>query len=396
MAAAQRVLIVSEHPYPDHATLRRNAGQLVEAGLEVDIVCLAPANAGTGAGGHPSVHLHTLRMDHRRTGALRYVQEYVGFFAWAFAVSTCLSLVHRYTAVLADNPPDFLVFASLVARIRGARVVLEMFELTPELTAARMRMSPRHPMVRVTRAIERLAIWWADQVIVVSEQCRDMLASRGVDAGKMTVVPNTIPAPPEFGPPSHQPPPFVVTHCSLIERYGVQVAIQAFAQLCPRWPDLTFRVLGEGDYKPQLVQMVNDLGLTDRIVFRGFRPWIKAIEEIRQAEVGIVAIVADGYGELLLPTKLLEYADNEVPVACANLPTIRKHFPADAIGYFEPGDAAGLAAQLDRMLRDRNAARAQAVRAKAAMRALSWEILAPRYMAALGLNGAHPMAGAAA
>jgi glycosyltransferase involved in cell wall biosynthesis len=111
------------------------------------------------------------------------------------------------------------------------------------------------------------------------------------------------------------------------------------------------------------------------------------MSEIRQASVGIVAIVADGYGELLLPTKLLEYAEHEVPVVCARLPTIAHHFPADSVAYFDPGDAAGLAAQADRLLRDRLDARSQAARAKLAMRSFRWEALAPRYMAALGVAG---------
>jgi glycosyltransferase involved in cell wall biosynthesis len=112
------------------------------------------------------------------------------------------------------------------------------------------------------------------------------------------------------------------------------------------------------------------------------------MQEIRAAAVGIVAIIADGYGELLFPTKLLEYVEHDVPVASARLPTIADHFPTDTLAYFEPGDAAGLARQIDRLLRDRSEAEAQARRAKAAMRSFRWDALAPRYMAALGFQTA--------
>jgi glycosyltransferase involved in cell wall biosynthesis len=108
--------------------------------------------------------------------------------------------------------------------------------------------------------------------------------------------------------------------------------------------------------------------------------------EIRQAAVGIVAIIADGYGELLLPTKLLEYVEHEVPVVCARLPTIAQNFPADTVAYLEPGDAAALAAQIDHLLRHRREAEQQARRAKAEMRKFSWDVLAPRYLSALGLD----------
>lgn len=382
MAPAPRVLIVSEHPYPDHATLRRNVAQVLDAGVIVDLLCLAGAKQQAAGG----LSVFQLRMEHRRTGALRYLQEYLGFFAWAFAKACVLSTRHRYVAVLVDNPPDFLVFVSMIARWRGARVVLEMLELMPELTAARMKLERRHIVIRAARLIERAATRYADQLIVVSRQCQDILIARGAAARKMSILPNTPPLvfPANGVSPSAQPT-FLITHCSLVERYGVQVAIRALALLRPRWPELTLQVLGEGEYKPELIDLARELGLEDRVVFRGFLPWPDAMAEIRKAAVGIVAIIADGYGELLFPTKLLEYVEQEIPVVCARLPTIADHFPPDSLAYFDPSDATGLADQADNLLRHRKEAAQQARRAKLVMRDFSWAVLAPRYMAALGL-----------
>lgn len=398
MASTKRVLIVSEHPYPDHATVRRNVRQLLDTGHRVDLVCLAPGDRAVHAAERGSgLEVFALHMAHKRTGAMRYLQEYLGFWLWSLAVSSALALRHRYAAVLVDNPPDLVIFVSALARLRGARVVLEMFELTPELTAARLKLAPDPLLVRTPLVVERLATWWADQIIVVSRQCQEVLVGRGVDPRKISVVPNTLPVPPVVAwvrPESETP--FIVTHCTLIERYGVQIAISALAQLQSRWPDLTLRVLGDGEYKPRLVALVAELGLEDRVVFRGFRPWLDAIAEIRQAAVGIVAVIADGYGELLLPTKLLEYALNEVPVACADLATIRQHFPTDSLAYFDPGDASALARQIDRLLSDRREAREQAGRAKSAVQSLAWDVMAPRYMAALGLALDSPLVAATA
>jgi glycosyltransferase involved in cell wall biosynthesis len=316
------------------------------------------------------------------------VWEYLAFFLWSLPIAVALSLRHRYEAVLIDNTPDFLVFVAFVARWRGARIVFELFELTPELTAARLRLDRTHPALRIARWIERLATGWADHLIVVSQQCKDILVERGVDAARISILPNTpLTRAIASADQTTSEPDFLVTHCTLVERYGVQVAIRALALLRRDWPDLRLRVLGDGEYKPVLIELARELGLDDRVIFRNFVPWSEAMAEIRQSALGIVAIVADGYGELLLPTKLLEYVDNEVPVVCARLPTIGHHFPNDSLAYFDPGDPAGLAAEADRLLRNRAEAREQARRAKIAMRAFSWDALAPRYMAALGLAG---------
>jgi glycosyltransferase involved in cell wall biosynthesis len=398
LAAAHRVLIVSEHPYPSHATLRRNVEQLLDEGARVDLLCLASSRPRDGEDeGQALLRVRRMRLEHRRSGALRYMWEYLAFFLWSMPIALALSIRHRYTAVLVDNLPDFLVFVGVIARWRGARVVLEMFELTPELTAARLRLAAGHPILRWARWIEWAATRWADHVIVVSKQCMDVLVQRGLEAEKISILPNTQPAAVLSAAFDPSPPEadFIVTHCSLVERYGVQVAIRALDLLRRDWPDLTLRVLGDGEYKAALIELSEELGLADRVVFRGFLPWSAAMAEIRQASLGIVAIIADGYGELLLPTKLLEYVEHDVPVVSARLPTIVHHFPPGTVAYFEPGDAAGLAAQADRLLRDRKAAERQAEQAKVAMRSISWDVLAPRYLAALGLQQRGGMAGAA-
>lgn len=388
MATAKRVLIVSEHLFPAHATLRRNVAQLLDEGYGVDLVCQADPRRSTDSMRNPSgLRVFQLHLEHRRTGVLRYLFEYFAFFFWSLALCLGLSLRWRYLAVMIDNPPDILAFVSLIAKLRGVRIVLEMFELVPELTAARLKLDWDHPTVRVTRLIERIATSWADHVITVSQANKEVLMRRGVDAGKISIVPNTIP---RAGTVERAPlpdAPFVVTHCTLVERYGVQIAIRALSLLKDQWPDLTLRVLGEGEYKAELMRLARELGLEKQVVFRNFVPWSDAMAEIRQAAVGIVAIVADGYGELLLPTKLLEYVEHEVPVACAFLPTIAQHFPPDSLAYFPAGDPAGLAEQIDRLLHHRREALEQTRRAKVAMKGFSWEALAPKYFAALGLDG---------
>jgi glycosyltransferase involved in cell wall biosynthesis len=97
-----------------------------------------------------------------------------------------------------------------------------------------------------------------------------------------------------------------------------------------------------------------------------------------------VPVIADGFGELILPMKLLEYVGIGVPVACARLPGIEEHFPEDTLAYFAPGDPHDLARQVERLLRDPEGAQRQAERALVALEGIRWEAVSPRYLAALG------------
>lgn len=387
MTTVQRILVVSRHPYPIGTTLRRNLTQLVGWGVNVDVVCLTSRfRWASHVMDQPGLRLYGIPVRARRTHAFWYPLHYLTFFLWALVVVSLLGLLRRYDVIEVDNTPDFLIFTTLLARIRRPRIVLFSMELMPELTAARLRLDPRAVPVRVATSLERAATAWADHVITVSEPCRRILLGRGLPSDKVTVVPNSHPVA-DLGPARPSQPPFLVIQTTLIPRYGVHIAIQAMAILASEWPGLTLRILGQGESEPRLVELTNRLELQDRVHFsHGFLPWRPMMDQVRQATLGLVPMLADGYGDLCLPNKILEFAALGIPVVCSRLPAIEEHFPEDSLAYFDPGDPAGLAAQVRRLLDDPSAAKQQASLARAAMEGLAWESVSSRYYDALGLN----------
>ncbi|HEX6493271.1 MAG TPA: glycosyltransferase [Candidatus Dormibacteraeota bacterium] len=375
-----RVLMISQHPFPSNPTLRRNVEHLLRQGATVDVVCTTDHLDHAPRHG---LRVHAVRLAHRRL-QMWYPLEYLAFFAAAFPRVCRLSLRTRYDVVQVDNLPDFLVFAALPARLRGARVVLFMYELMPELTASRLQVRIGHPVVRLSHRLESVATAWAGHVVVVTEHCRRTLVERGVEPHKLSVVPNT-----QAGVGQHvrddvssgRPSMVIVT--TLIERYGVHVALEALARLREEWPELTLDVLGEGEARPRLEQLARRLGVADRVHFRGYVPWNEAMTLVRDATLGIVPVVDDGYGSWLLPNKLLEYVSHGVPAVCSRLTTMVDYFPEGSVAYFEPGSPAALAGEVDRLLRDPGERRRQARRAREAYEAVRWENVAGRYDAAL-------------
>jgi glycosyltransferase involved in cell wall biosynthesis len=379
----RRVLIVSQHPYPDAPLLRRNVEHLAAQGVQLDVVCMKSLSSRALAEVPRQVRMITLPVKHQRAHRLNYLVEYVAFFALALPIVSALGLRHRYRTVQVDNLPDFLAFAALIPRMRGARLVLYIYDLLPEMTMTRLRLQPRHWLVRLARRIEQSSVRWVDHVITVSEGFRRLLIERGADPQKVSVVYNTQPLATQRRQAA-EGGPLLITHATLVQRYGVQVAVQALPYLRTAWPSLRYEILGRGEYRPALERLAVELGVDDIVGFPGFLPWRQAMDRISRANVGIVPVIADGFGELILPMKLLEYVGIGVPVACARLPGIEEHFPEDALAYFAPGDPHDLARQVERLLRDPEGAQRQAERALVALEGIRWEAVSPRYLAALG------------
>jgi glycosyltransferase involved in cell wall biosynthesis len=386
----KRVLIVSQHPFPGHPTLDRNVNLLLDSGVQVDVVAQnspSPLRGGLGRGypTRPAVRLYTMRQVQRRTPAFWYAIQYLTFLCWAFAVVSYLALRTRYDVVQVDTMPDMLVFATAVPRLRRIPIVLYVFDLMPEMTMERLGVGEQDRRVRLVARLEQAAAHWADRVITVSELFRRALAGRGLDPRSVTLVANSHPM---IGFPRREPPtsPLLVMQTSLIERYGVDVAVRALPLLVPRWPDIKLRVIGRGGQLETLIHLAESLGVSDRVSFSGaLLPWREAMNEVRQATVGIVAIRSESYGDLILPNKVLEMVALEVPVVCSRVRGIREHFPESTLAYFDPGDHLSLATQVARLLANPEEASRQAERAKAAMEPLTWEQASQRYVEALGV-----------
>src|SRR4029079_1422114 len=101
----------------------------------------------------------------KRGSLLRYFFEYAAFFAWAF-VRVPIQMRRRHYAIIDVNTlPDFLVFAPVVASWMGAKIVLDMHEITPEFYMSKYGIPPDSWLVRLMKFQERISMGFPDHVI---------------------------------------------------------------------------------------------------------------------------------------------------------------------------------------------------------------------------------------
>ena len=109
--------------------------------------------------------------------------------------ASCAQLARdwRPDVVIASStyPMDIWVARSL-ARRAGARLVFEVHDLWPLSPIELSGMSPRHPFAMLCAAAERSAYREADRVVSMLPKVHDYMASRGLDTGKLVIVPNGI------------------------------------------------------------------------------------------------------------------------------------------------------------------------------------------------------------
>ncbi len=279
--------------------IQRQAAAALDGGFEVDVICLREP----GEPPHEivdGVWVRRLPVRHDRSAsAAAMAAEYLRFIVLATLAVARLDRHRRYDVVHVSNPPDLLVLSALLPRLRGARVIFDVHDLTPEMFDWRFAGFPGGGLVyRLLVFQERLACRIADRVMTVHDSCAAVLKGRSVPSGEpVTVVMNTLderllPAVTHEVRGEWHRPIRLVYHGSLTHLYGVHLLIEALAKLDSDEP-VELSVLGDGDEQPRLEALVADLNLEDRVHFsKGFRPIDEALEKVAAADIGVVPLVS--------------------------------------------------------------------------------------------------------
>jgi glycosyltransferase involved in cell wall biosynthesis len=316
---------------------------------------------------------------HQGASAATYLREYASFFVRAAARLLELNRRHAFALVQVHNPPDLLVFATLLLKLRGVPVVVDLRELMPELFMSRFGLERQGLIVRILTVMERFSCSYANAVLVLHERHRRIMEGRGISPGKLTQVMNcpddaifSLGAP--RSRPSQERRFVVLNHGGMMERYGVDLLVRAVARVRGEIPGLQLELYGTGDHLPEIERLVDELGVNDLVRFHGQRPLEEMPDAIAGADVGVAPMRQDVFTDCGLPTKLLEYVALGLPAITSRTATTADYFDDDMVAFFTPGDAEDLARQLLHVYHNRAGALARAERAQRFTRAHNWTI----------------------
>jgi glycosyltransferase involved in cell wall biosynthesis len=369
-----RVAMVACSYFETDARIRGAAQALIARGHRVDFLCLVdPGSRVARRAGF--LHFHRLPVSRERGGRARYALRYGRFFLWTLGVLSWLGMRRRYDLVYVHNMPNFLVFAAVVPKITGARILLDVHDPAPELLAAISGGGLPAWLRRLVRAEERVSLWFADALMTVNESMRQRLATIGPRPTPIAVVMN-LPDPDTFHPADASGQDAreqrLVYSGTLSHRHGIDLALQAVATLAGEYPNLRLRVIGEGPEQATLVALAGDLGIAQRVEFTGFVGVDQVPALVQGAVAGLSPHRADDFGSLVFSMKVPEYISLGLPVICAGSRTMRHYFSDDELLFFEPGEAADLARAIRELLDDPASAEHRVERSRHRLKQLDW------------------------
>ena len=343
----KRICMVTHSFYESDNRILRYAETLAARGDEVHVIALRRSLDLKLEETINGVRLHRIqdRLGRREASA--------GSFLWPLLRFTSVSSwwlarhghARPFDVIHVHNIPDFLVFSTWYAKLRGSRVILDIHDIVPEFFGSKFGVGADSVVVRALRLIERLSAAMADRVILANHLWLDRYCARSAPRAKCIALINHVDEQVFHPVPLKRKStaPTVVFPGGLQWHQGLDIAIRAFVPLRKRLPDARFEIYGEGGTISSLQVLVAELGLEDAVHFHEPVPLREIAQIMADADLGVVPKRADSFGNEAYSTKIMEFMSVGVPVVVSSTKVDRHYFDDTVVRFFPSGDSESLA-----------------------------------------------------
>ena len=207
------------------------------------------------------------------------------------------------------------------------------------------------------RYVDRVFARGARRLIAISEAVREFLLAAGHDPAKLVTIHYGLDELPsaasEVRPEAAGIPadvPLLLAAGRLIAQKDHATLLEAFARVGERHPRARLAILGSGPLEGEIEAQIRARSLDETVVLPGrqeIRDWLE------RADVFVHTSRWEGFGIVLLEAMLAS-----LPIVATRVSAVPEVVAdGDTGALVEPGDAAGLAAAVDRLLSDPDEAR---------------------------------------
>lgn len=352
--AKLKVSMVSYSFYEGDNRVRRYAETLAARGDHVDVIALRLEDQSRY---EEICGVHVYRIQRRTVnekGKLTYAWKLALFFFQSMAFLTYKHLRNSYDLIHVHSVPDFEVFAAWFPKLTGAKVILDIHDIVPEFYMSKFGTRPGSLGVRILLFLERISTAFADHVIISNHLWRDTLLSRCLVDRKCSPIVN-FPDPLIFrrGSRTRADNKFIMVYPGTLNYHqGVDLAVRAFASVKEQMPEAEFHIYGAGPGKPEILKLIEELGLAGRVRMKDRVPLHVVASVIENADLGVVPKRGESFGNEAFSTKILEFMALGVPVLVSDTKIDRYYFKDTEVQFFKSGDQEDLAKNMLRLVRD--------------------------------------------
>ncbi|MBD3317336.1 MAG: glycosyltransferase [Chitinivibrionales bacterium] len=371
-----KVCMVAYTFYEGDNRVRRYAESLAARGDHVDVFALRQEGSGrrTRLQGVNIYKIQRRPVNERKQRD--YLLRLLMFMLRSAWHLTLRFAAQRYDLVHVHSIPDFEVFAGLIPKLGGAKIVLDIHDIVPELYVGKFGVGKKSPLFKALVLVERLSASFADHVVIANDIWHERIISRSVRGAKCSVIMN-YPDPSLFSrrPQVPHPGKFILLYPGTLSRHqGLGTAIEAVDILRERIPGLELHIYGSGTDEQYFVKMVKDRALEDKVLFKGLITIDLVADVMAQADLGVEPKSSEGFGDEAFSTKILEFLMVGTPVVVSDTRVHQLYLTDKEVKFFRAGNSGELAEGIGALYQSPELRRGYTERGLAFMSENNWAV----------------------
>jgi len=368
--------------YESDGRIKRYAETLATRGDHVDVISLKNTS-------QPSFEnikgVNVYRIQERipnEKGKLSYFEKLLRFWVRSFLFVSKKHFKNRYKLIHVHSIPDFEVFAAILPKLSGSKVILDIHDIVPEFYMSKFDHMNKGILFKSLVAVEKWSAAFADHVIISNHIWREKILSRSAGRNKCTTILN-YPDPSIFYKRlrTRNDHKFIIIYPGTLNWHqGLDLAINAFEVISPQIPEAEFHIYGRGSELDKLKNMVNEKKLQDKIRFLSPMTVENIAELMANADLGVIPKRNDPFGGEAFSTKSLEFMSLGVPLVMSETKIDRYYFNDSVVKFFKPENVDDLASAMLEMIQNEEIRKKLSENALKFVQDFSWERKKQEYL----------------
>lgn len=304
----------------------------------------------------------------------------------SFLINSSLFLIFKniknhYQLIHVHSIPDFEVFAALIPKLMGSKIILDIHDIVPEFYASKFNVKENSFIFKSLIFAEKISIAFSDHLIIANHIWQKKLLSRSVENDKCSVYLNYPDQNIFFQRKrtrDHQKL-ILIYPGTLNWHQGIDIAIKAIAEIVKTFSNIEFYIYGDGPEKLKILELANELGISSHIYMKQVLPLEGIADAISNADIGIVPKRKDSFGNEAFSTKIFEFMSLGIPVIASNTKIDKFYFDDSTILFFESGNHIDLSQKIISLITNLELRKRFSASGLQCIEENSWEIHKLRY-----------------
>jgi len=376
----KKIAVIAYTTFSTDSRVQKEAQAAFDAGYSVDVYTLNETNLKNFD--HFNFYF-SQSGQYKGRGKVKYTSAYLKFFLFTLFLVTKNSSAKRYKIIHVHNMPNFLVFTALIPKLFGAKIILDIHDLVPEIYSVKFGLQLTHPIIKLLYLEERLSARFANEIISTNKFHTERFKKNRITNKNFTEIIN-VASSKTFNYVSNKNYNSnvlnIIYPSTLSLRLGVGILIDAISFLKQKNIPVKLKIFGDGEDRDKIIQMIKGKNLDNEIfISNGFISLKELSLEMDNAHLGVIPLPFNVSNDIAMPVKSYEYFSKKICVVASDLTLLKNYFPNEML-FFKQNNAEDLSKKLELLYYDRKRLREYALRGYETFRRKEWKYYANKYI----------------